>query len=301
MSPRTLDRRRATVLFADIVGFTPLCERAGVEHAYAIVTGCLKLLDGVARRHGGVVDKYLGDALMAVFGIPAPLDNSSAAALAAALEMQRTVEAYNRQVQSPVALALKAGVNSGMMTAGDLRGAVVREFHVMGDAVNVAARLKERAPAGCVFVGGDAADDARALFAFTPMAPLALKGKSTSVAAYEAHAAPDDTESAWPRATVFTPRVGRTDELGALRAALRELEGGVGGVVTLVGEVGSGKTRLLHELGDELAAERAEGGSLALRAARTLAAAHATLASTAGPLALALDEPQPPLEDDALT
>src|SRR5690606_19655841 len=80
-----------------------------------------------------------------------------------------------------------------------------------------------------------------------------------------------------------------------------ELEGGVGGVVTLVGEVGSGKTRLLHELGDELAAERAEGGSLALRAARTLAAAHATRASTAGPLALALDEPQPPLEDDALT
>ena len=102
---RRLDRRRAAVLFADIVGFTPLCERAGVEHAYAIVTGCLKLLDGVARRHGGVVDKYLGDALMAVFGIPAPLDNPSAAAIAAALEMQRTVDAYNRQVNPPVPLA----------------------------------------------------------------------------------------------------------------------------------------------------------------------------------------------------
>ncbi|MEW6271550.1 MAG: adenylate/guanylate cyclase domain-containing protein, partial [Thermodesulfobacteriota bacterium] len=296
-APRTLDRRRASVLFADIVGFTPLCERAGVEHAYAIVTGCLKLLDGVARRHGGVVDKYLGDALMAVFGVPAPLDNPSAAAI----EMQRTVEAYNRQVQTPVPLALKAGVNSGMMTAGDLRSDVVREFHVMGDAVNVAARLKERSSPGTVYVGGDAADDARATFVFEPLEPLALKGKSVSVAAYSVRGAADDAHAAWPQAMVFTPLVGRAHELDELRAALLGLSSGAGGVVTLLGEAGAGKTRLLHEVAEELAREPELASAIELRAARSLDAALAALGSAARPVALALDDAHEPLDPDALS
>jgi class 3 adenylate cyclase len=292
---RVLDRRRAAVLFADIVGFTPLCERAGVEHAYAIVTGCLKLLDGVARRHGGVVDKYLGDALMAVFGIPAPLENPSAAAIAAALEMQRTVEAYNRQVQTPVPLALKAGVNTGMMTAGDLRSDVVREFHVMGDAVNVAARLKERSSPGTVYVGGDAADDTRGQFAFEPLAPLALKGKSVTVAAYAARAAAEDARTAWPQAMVFTPLVGRGHELGELRAAVRALARSPGAVVTLVGEAGIGKTRLLHELAQDLASEPGR----TWLATRTVAAAVAALEDASGPVVLAFDDAHDALRDDA--
>jgi len=282
---RRLDRRRGAVLFADIVGFTPLSEHAGVEHAYAIVTGCLKLLDGVARRHGGVVDKYLGDALMAVFGIPATLDNPSAAAIAAALEMQRTVEVYNRQVQSPVPLALKAGINTGMMTAGDLRSDVVREFHVMGDAVNIAARLKERASYGAVYVGGDAADDAAGLFAFEPLPPLALKGKSATVAAYVVHTASDDASGAWPQAMVFTPLAGRAPELAALREALHALGDGTTSVVTLAGDAGIGKTRLLHELAGD---PRPAG--VVLRAARTCAAAVRILETTAVAVAIAFDD-----------
>jgi len=291
---RQLDRRRAAVLFADIVGFTPLCEQAGVEYAYAIVTGCLKLLDGVARRHGGVVDKYLGDALMAVFGIPAPLDNPSAAAIAAALEMQRTVDAYNAQVRPSVPLALKAGVNTGMMTAGDLRSDVVREFHVMGDAVNIAARLKERSKGGEVYVGEDAAGDAAGRFAFSPLPPLALKGKSASVAAFAVHGA-NDAGDAWPRAMVFTPLVGRAHELALLQASLARLAAGEGGIVTLSGEAGIGKTRVLHELA------AAASPRIALRAARSYAAAQALVAGTTERIAIALDDAHDLPEDgDAL-
>jgi len=280
---RRLDRRRAAVLFVDIVGFTPLCERAGVEHAYAIVTGCLKLLDDVARRHGGVVDKYLGDALMAVFGIPAPLESPSAAAIAAALEMQRTVEAYNAQVRPPVPLALKAGVNTGMMTAGDLKSDVVREFHVMGDAVNVAARLKERSAHGSVYVGGDAAEDVAGRFALEPLPPLALKGKSKSVAAFSVRTGDDEAGDAWPRAMVFTPAVGRTRELALLRAAFARLARGTGGAVLLTGEAGIGKTRLLHELATGVP-------GIVLRAARALARAATHVATSSGPLAIAFDD-----------
>jgi len=285
---RALDRRRAAVLFADIVGFTALSESAGVEHAYAVVTGCLKLLDGVARQHGGVVDKYLGDALMAVFGIPAPLDNPSAAAIGAALEMQRTVDAYNRQVQAPVPLLLKAGVNTGMMTAGDLLSDVVREFHVMGDAVNIAARLKERSVPGAVYVGGDAANEAGDRFRFDPLPPLALKGKSASVAAYAVLGSSDDERAVWPETTSFTPLVGRRHELAVLRASLGALADGTGGVVALFGEAGIGKTRLLYELA--AGAADATPPSAALAAARTVGAAVEALASAAGPIAIALDD-----------
>lgn len=82
MSERTrsseTERRRATVVFADITGFSTLNEKLDPEEAYAIVTGCLKLLDGIARKHGGSVDKYLGDCIMAVFGVPFAMEDAPA-------------------------------------------------------------------------------------------------------------------------------------------------------------------------------------------------------------------------------
>ena len=92
----TARRVRATVMFATLSGFTALSETLGTERAYLIVTGCLRLLDGIARKYGGSVDKYLGDALMAVFGHPAPVARPPRAAVQAALEMRRQVYAYNR-------------------------------------------------------------------------------------------------------------------------------------------------------------------------------------------------------------
>ena len=310
--PRALDRRRATVLFADIVGFTKLCERVGVEHAYAIVTGCLKLLDGVARRQGGVVDKYLGDAMMAVFGVPAPLENPSAAAIDAALEMRRTVDAYNRQAESPLPLAIKVGINTGTVTAGALHGPVVREFHVMGDAVNVAARLKERAPEGSIYVGGPTVDEAGGGLQLTALEPLALKGKTVTVAAFALHDREDARPASRPEALVFTPLVGRRDELGLLRAALRDLDSGVGAVVTLQGEAGIGKTRLLYELAqsDEArrcttVAVRVGASSIGAALANVLAGpASATLAQRvesalrSGPLLVTIDDAQDSGADD---
>src|SRR5262245_65693832 len=109
--------RRATIMFVDILGFPALSERAGAEVAYVIVSGCLRLLDEIARRHGGAVDKYLGDAMMVVFGVPFAVERAERAAVAAALEMLDAVERYNRQVESPLALALHVGINSGDILA----------------------------------------------------------------------------------------------------------------------------------------------------------------------------------------
>ena len=155
---RELPARRAqqitaTVLFADVVGFSRLSAQDGPERAYLAVTQLLRLLDSIARRQGGSVDKYQGDKLMAVFGYPVPLEHPERAAVSAALEMRQQVADYNRESGLAIPLETHMGINTGELVGGDIRGPVVREFHVLGDAVNVAARMNAKAPVGEIWAG----------------------------------------------------------------------------------------------------------------------------------------------------
>ena len=145
----------ATIVFADLVGFDRLSAVSGTERAYLAVTHVLRQLDTVARQYGGSVDKYLGDKLMAIFGHPLPLEHPNRAASMAALEMRRRVAAYNREADLEVPLAIHIGINAGRVVSGQVRGPVVREFHLLGDAVNVAARINARAPNGEIWIGPD--------------------------------------------------------------------------------------------------------------------------------------------------
>ena len=147
------ERRRATILFADITGFTSLNERRDPEDAYALISSCLKFMDEIARRHGGSVDKYLGDCIMAVFGVPTALEDAPKAALNAAIEMHNQMADFSRTQAEE--LSIHSGINTGLVISGDISGPIVREFSIMGDAVNIAARLKDLAPAGQIWVGAE--------------------------------------------------------------------------------------------------------------------------------------------------
>ncbi len=242
--------REATVLFTDLLGFTALAEKAGVEEAYASVTGCLKLLDEVARRHGGSVDKYLGDSIMAVFGFPVVREDSARAALEAATEMHHCVQEYNREHRLDPPLGIHTGINTGTVLFGSVAGPVIREFHVLGDSVNIAARLKEKAPNGGVYLGESTYAPTRDRFRFQPLKPLPLKGKSVSVMTYalrlpdEASARRQDEDGHHAQARL----TGRERELSLLGDALEGLAAGRGGLLTLCGAPGLGKSRLLTEL-----------------------------------------------------
>jgi class 3 adenylate cyclase/tetratricopeptide (TPR) repeat protein/ABC-type cobalamin transport system ATPase subunit len=251
---------RATVMFADIVGFTALTERAGAENAYLVVTGCLRLLDDIVRDHGGSVDKYLGDCLMAVFGYPVPLDEAESAAAMAALRMRERVAAYNAELELEVPLEVVIGINTGSMVGGDISGPVSREFHVLGDGVNVAARMKARAPLGRIYVGPETHARTRRDFEYRVLEPMKFKGKSARVATYELVGSRTSRSRGRMGSdqTSHCDLVGRGDELDRLTAFVRRLCAGQGGVLELVGEEGAGKSRLLAELASE--PELANGG-----------------------------------------
>jgi class 3 adenylate cyclase/predicted ATPase len=248
--PRHGELRHATVFFADILGYTELSERAGPEIAYQIVTGCLSLLDGIARRHGGVVDKYLGDSLMVLFGVIPTSRSSEQAAAEAALEMQQAVARYARDAEIPVQFSLQVGINTGAMLVGDVRGPVVREFAVMGDAVNVAARLKDLASPGEVLVGEETRKGLQDSIACRPLPSLEVKGRQAQVQAYLVSASPFATQQRTlaDEYLVRCDLVGRKAELATLRERVASAASGDGGVVLLVGEAGVGKTRVLAEL-----------------------------------------------------
>ena len=268
------DRRRATVVFVDILGAGTLTAETGIERAYAVVTGCLRVLEGIARRHGGVVDKYLSDCLMAVFGsstafAESPAD-APAAAVEAAVEMREAAARYARDVESPLPLTLRIGINTGLMIAGDLRGPVVREFAVMGDAVNVAARLKDLGEPGNIHIGPETHEVAADRFAFTDLEPLVLRGKQQRVHAYRVEGRRGDgVRRGRVAAAADTPLVGRDAELAALRAAVASgdhpVSAGTTRTVLVIGDEGAGKSRLLDEFAGGVGAT---GASVLLAAAR---------------------------------
>ncbi len=155
------ERRYATVMFADITGFTAMCERTDPEEVYPIITGCLKLLDGIARAHGGNVDKHIGDCVMVVFGVPVAIEDAAKAAVNAAIEMRDRVYEYNRELGLVVPLDIHTGINSGLVISGEMSEPASRELMLMGDVVNTASRLKELAPPGAIYVGAQKADESQ--------------------------------------------------------------------------------------------------------------------------------------------
>ena len=234
VGPAVEERKLATVLFADVVGFTSLAERTDPEVVARIVDTAFRELAEVVAEHGGTVDKYMGDSMMAVFGVPVAHDDDAERAVAAGL----AVRALGGD------LAFSIGINSGevMATAVGAAGAVT----VIGDTVNVAARLEKVAAPGEVLCGRLTAELAGRRIWFRERQPVVLKGKQEPVGVWEAVALrPVDVE---PEAD-GPPLVGRDDELSFLVAQWRRVRRDrQNHDVLLCGEAGSGKTRLVNEL-----------------------------------------------------
>ncbi|HEU5317184.1 MAG TPA: adenylate/guanylate cyclase domain-containing protein, partial [Chloroflexota bacterium] len=242
-------RRLVTVLFADLSGSTALAERLDPEDLRRILGSFFAALAQQIQRYEGTVDKYIGDAVMAVFGAPVAHEDDAARAISAALGMQAAITRLNDDLERAhgVRLRLRVGINTGEVVAGLLAGDVQSAYTVVGDTVNTAQRIESAAPAGEVLVDETTYRLARRAFELESVAPLTLKGKAQPVPAYRV-VRRQETEGRAEGEPELEPLVGRDEELAQLVQALEDAAGGVGRLVLVVGEAGMGKTRLVREL-----------------------------------------------------
>jgi predicted ATPase/class 3 adenylate cyclase len=245
-APTQEERRTVTVVFADLSGYTAVAEQLDPESLKGLIEQALRRLGDEVARFGGRVDKYIGDAVMAVFGAPVAHEDDPLRAVRAALGMQDAMEEINARfgAQHGVSFELRVGVNTGEVLAG----AVGDAYTVIGDAVNTAQRMQSSAAPGTITVGRDTVRATRNLIAYRELEPLALKGKAEPVPAWQAIGLLDAPAAATEAAPARAPLVGRQDELELLASlAARVRREGTPHLATIVGQAGVGKSRLLHE------------------------------------------------------
>ncbi|PZR60713.1 MAG: hypothetical protein DLM71_10240 [Chloroflexi bacterium] len=265
------ERKLVTILFADVTSSTELGDQLDPERLRILLQQYFAAMSAVIGSWGGTIEKYIGDAIMAVFGVPQAREDDAARALHSALEMLERLEAVNRELleRHGVKLRVRIGVNSGEVIA-PIAAAEAGQFLVSGDAVNVAARLEQAAEPNTIVVGERTYLAARHAFTFGEPMALELRGKPRPVAARTLLGALPEAERGLPG--LQASMVGRDRELVSLLSVLDDaVETGQPRLVVIYGPAGIGKSRLVRELVG--AAEARPGGVRILRG-RCLAAGH---------------------------
>jgi class 3 adenylate cyclase/tetratricopeptide (TPR) repeat protein len=245
-------RKVVTIVFADVTGSTALGEQLDPEAMRRIMERYFAEMRTVLERHGGTVEKFIGDAVMAVFGIPAVHEDDALRAVRVAAAMRERLAALNEELGARGAtISVRTGVNTGEVVAGDPSAG---QAFATGDAVNVAARLEQAAEPSEILLGPLTHELVRDAVRTGPVEALELKGKSEPVEARRLFEVLPDVPAYTRR--IDTPFVGREKELAALRAAYERARAeGTCELVTVTGVPGIGKSRLVRELvgslGDE--------------------------------------------------
>ena len=245
MAVATGERRIVSVLVADLVNSTAIGEQLGPERSKFLMDEVVRIMSEQVRRYGGTVAQLIGDEILALFGAPTAHEDDSERAVRAALAIQRALTRYAADVEAAygVKLAARVGVNTGpVVVATDTEDGQVR-WNALGDTVNVASRLQELAEPGEVAIGDVTARQVDTWFDLEPLGERELKGKSAPVATFRVAGVRDGEP-----AQLEGPLVGRDFELAVLERTMDGLVEGRGVIVSIIGEAGIGKTRLMTEL-----------------------------------------------------
>ncbi len=244
-------RRSVTVLFVDLTGYTHLSEMLSDEVLYELIQKYIRVLADDVYKYEGMVDKFTGDGLMALFGAPIAHENNAERALRAALDMQEDVARLNTEVEDlkGQTLRLHIGLNAGSVIVGGLGNDAVMNYTAIGDSVNLARRLEEVASPGTIFVSESVYRQTGRLFDFEVMPAQPLKGISRQVTAYRVLHPKEHPASTRGVEGLRAPMIGRETEMRQLRQMVHRLsQDHLGGAVLVVGEAGIGKSRLTLEM-----------------------------------------------------
>ena len=240
------ERKRVTVLFADLKGSTAAIEGLDPEAAMHHLEPALQIMVRLVNRYEGVVCRRLGDGILALFGAPVAHEDHAVRACFAALGMQRELR------EAGMAEMVRVGLNSGDVLYRTIASDLGLEIDVVGPVVHVAARMEQMAPPGSVFLTGETQALTQGLIEMRSIGPREVRGTSAPIETYEAVGA-SMYVSRWQASSTRerAPFVGREAELATLETALAALERRRGGVVGISGEAGLGKSRLVHSTIDE--------------------------------------------------
>jgi class 3 adenylate cyclase/tetratricopeptide (TPR) repeat protein len=236
-------RKTVTVVFCDVTGSTAMGERLDPESVRRVMSRYFAEMREALERHGGTVEKFIGDAVMAVFGVPAIHEDDALRAVRAAAEMRDAFKVLNKELERDYGVSLtgRIGVNTGEVVAGDHGDTLVT-----GDAVNVAARLEQAAEPGTVLIGEKTLRLVRDAVVVEPVAPLKVKGKTEPLAAFRLVQVTPGVAGFARR--LDSPMVGRERELARLR---QMFESSIADrscqLFTILGTAGVGKSRLVEE------------------------------------------------------
>jgi class 3 adenylate cyclase/tetratricopeptide (TPR) repeat protein len=252
------ERRVVTMLFCDVKGSTAMAETLDAEDWAEIMNGAFERLIAPVYRYEGTLARLMGDAIFAFFGAPIAHEDDPQRAVWAGLDIVSGIAGYKEQVRAERGLDLdvRVGINTGPVMVGQVGSDLRLEYTAMGDAVNVAARMEQTADPGTVQITAETHRLVEPLFDLESRGRIEVKGKAEPVAAYRVvgrRAEPGPT-----RGMRGSPLVGRDREMEELRGAVEQAQSGGGRIVSLVGEAGLGKSRLVDETRAEWTRQRPE-------------------------------------------
>ncbi len=247
------ERRPITALFADIVGSTSIVERMDPEDWTEVVNEAFDRMTRTVKRYDGTVARLMGDAILAFFGAPVAHEDDPERAVRCALDMIRSIDELGVRVERDhaVKFGIRAGISTGPVFVGRVGTDAAHEYTAMGDAVNVAARMQAAARPGTVLITAATHRFIANVFDTVDLGPLEVKGKTEAVRAYEVTGVKADRASLRGLASTQSAMVGRDQQLEAMRSVFAVVRAGQGRMVSILGEPGIGKSRLLAEFRTE--------------------------------------------------
>jgi class 3 adenylate cyclase/tetratricopeptide (TPR) repeat protein len=244
------ERKQVTVLFCDIANSTPLAEKVGPERMHALLNGFFELAMGEIHRNEGTINQFLGDGFMALFGAPLAHEDDARRAVTAAVAIRRALRDRGSYAGfgGGAELKVRMGLNTGLVVVGSIGDNLRMDYTAVGDTTNVAARLEQASAAGEILISESTARLVRGEVRLLPAGSLTVKGKSDPVTAYKLLGlAPHRSAQERVAERAFGRFVGRDGELRRLGELLAAAQRGEGHLVSVIGQAGSGKSRLLYE------------------------------------------------------
>jgi class 3 adenylate cyclase len=242
------ERKHVTVLFSDLSGYTAMCERLDPEEVKEIMSRIFGEIAQVVTKYEGFVEKFVGDAVMALFGVPKAHEDDPVRAIRAAGEINDLVEALSPQLEDKVGkpLSMHSGINTGLVVTGEVD--LEKGTHgVAGDTINLAARLCSLANPGEIVVGLDTCRQAEGHFTFTALDATEVKGKAEPVQAYKVESLREEPRKIHRLQGLRADLIGRDLQMAKLVEAVEKLRRGEGSVIAISGDAGTGKSRLMEE------------------------------------------------------